>query len=56
MPIEAWHNAKNRGGLQGEANKWIFKTMNWELTQKLVPGAKGGLGTFFTAPPPHKPF
>jgi hypothetical protein len=61
MPIEAWHNEKNRGGLQGEANKWIFKSMNWGLTQKLAPGAKGAmgdLGTFFKAakPPKHVPF
>jgi hypothetical protein len=58
MPIEVWHNEKDRGGLQGEANQWIFKSMNWGLTQKLVPGAKGDLGTFFKAakPPKHVPF
>lgn len=56
MSIEAWHNEKNRGGLKGEAFKWIFPSMSWGLTQKLVPGAKAELGTFFTAPPPHRPF
>jgi hypothetical protein len=56
MPIEVWHNDKNRGGLQGEANKWIFKSMDWSLLQKAGPGALGELGTFFSAPPPHLPF
>jgi hypothetical protein len=56
MPIEAWHNDKNRGGLQGEANKWIFKSMDWSLLQKAGPGAMKDLGTFFSAPPPHVPF
>lgn len=56
MPIEAWHSDKGRGGLQGEANKWIFKSMDWSLLQKAGPGAMKDLGTFFSAPPPHVPF
>lgn len=56
MPIQKWHNSKDAGGLQYEANQWIFKKMNWKPVQKIVPGAFRDLGTFFTAPPPHAPF
>jgi hypothetical protein len=56
MGIEAWHNSNNRGGLKGEAFAWIFPSMAWGITQKLVPGGKGDLGAFFTAPAPHQPF
>jgi hypothetical protein len=59
MPIEVWHNTKNPGGLQSEADRWIFGNMDWGPLQKAGPGALGAigdLGTFFSAPPPHAPF
>ena len=56
MDIELWHNEKNRGGLKGEAFKWIFPAMSWSIKQKMAPAAAKDLGTFFTAPPPHNPF
>lgn len=56
MPIEDWHNSNYEGSLKTQAFEKLFPQMNWGFTQKLVPGATVELGSFFSAPPPHRPF
>lgn len=56
MSIEDWHNTRNDAGLRKTAFDKLFPTMNWSVTQKMAPGAKADLGTFFTVRPPHVPF
>ncbi|MDA8284104.1 MAG: hypothetical protein M0Z42_12620 [Actinomycetota bacterium] len=56
-PIEVWHNTNQEGALKDLCFKEIFKSMNWKIAQKLVPGINGRLGkTMLTAKPPHPIF